>query len=263
MTDSVPMTDSVLVQTIENLESTLPGLEEQERLLREQLEGVVQRVRSTREALEHLRVLSGTAAPVSQSSPAAASPTLSPEEPAAVEPADSAGQDSPESDPAVAPEAADEPARTASVVPQPRSAGSTRAKSSTAKSSTAKKRNTKKATAKKAAAKKATPDKSKQADQANQAPKKAAAAAKPKAKKVAAKRAATAQPADEAAGKLIDAALTVLRNSSVPMRAREINAALGREATPGQIESVRNTLDRVARQQKLVTRPGRGTYAAV
>ncbi|MFG3117790.1 hypothetical protein ACGF4C_25785 [Streptomyces sp. NPDC048197] len=254
MTDSVPMTDSVLVQTIENLENTLPGLEEQERLLREQLEGVVQRVRSTREALEHLRVLTGTAAPVSQSSPAA-SPALPPEEPAAVEPADSAGQDSSEPDAAVAPEAAEEPERTASVVPQPRSAGTTRPKSGTAKSSPAKKRNTKKATAKKATADK--PNK------ANQAAKKTAAAAKPKAKKAASKRAATAQPADEGAGSLIDAALTVLKNSSVPMRAREINAALGREATPGQIESVRNTLDRVARQQKLVTRPGRGTYAAV
>ncbi|MEU9497104.1 hypothetical protein [Streptomyces sp. NPDC048196] len=255
MTDSVPMTDSVLVQTIENLENTLPGLEEQERLLREQLEGVVQRVRSTREALEHLRVLTGTAAPVSHSSPAAASPALPPEEPAAVEPTDSAGQDSPGPDATVAQEAAEEPERTASVVPQPRSAGTTRPKSSTAKSSPAKKRNTKKATAKKA-----TPDKP---NKANQAAKKTAAAAKPKAKKVASKRAATAQPADEGAGKLIDAALTVLKNSRVPMRARDINAALGREATPGQIESVRNTLDRVARQQKLVTRPGRGTYAAV
>ncbi|MBL1088162.1 hypothetical protein JK360_01920 [Streptomyces sp. 9-7] len=249
------MTDSVLVQTIENLENTLPGLEEQERLLREQLDGVVQRVRSTREALEHLRVLTGTAAPVSQSSPAAASPALPPEEPAAVEPADSAGQDSPEPDAAVAPEAAEEPERPASVVPQPRSAGTTRAKSGTAKSSPAKKRNTKKATAKKAA-----PDKP---NKPNKAAKKTAAPAKPKVKKAASKRAATAQPADEGAGKLIDAALTVLKNSSVPMRAREINAALGREATPGQIESVRNTLDRVARQQKLVTRPGRGTYAAV
>ncbi|MGW2403178.1 hypothetical protein ACWCXK_01390 [Streptomyces sp. NPDC001739] len=255
MTDSVPMTDSVLVQTIENLENTLPGLEEQERLLREQLEGVVQRVRSTREALEHLRVLTGTAAPVSQSSPAAASPALPPEEPAAVDPADSTGQDSPEPDAAVAPEAAEEPERPASVVPQPRSAGTTRPKSGTAKSSPAKKRNTKKATAKKAA-----PDKP---NKPNKAAKKTAAPAKPKAKKVASKRTATAQPADEGASKLIDAALTVLKNSSVPMRAREINAALGREATPGQIESVRNTLDRVARQQKLVTRPGRGTYAAV
>ncbi|WP_030410365.1 hypothetical protein [Streptomyces sp. NRRL S-1448] len=253
------MTDSVLVQTIENLENTLPGLEEQERLLREQLEGVVQRVRSTREALEHLRVLTGTAAPVSQSSPAVASPALPPEEPAAVEPADSAGQDSPAPDAAVAPEAAEEPERPASVVPQPRSAGTTRPKSGTAKSSPAKKRNTKKATAKKAA-----PDKP---NKPNKAAKKTAAPAKPKAKKVASKRAATAAatapPADDGAGKLIDAALTVLKNSSVPMRAREINAALGREATPGQIESVRNTLDRVARQQKLVTRPGRGTYAAV
>ncbi|MEE4419017.1 hypothetical protein [Streptomyces bugieae] len=253
------MTDSVLLQTIENLKSTLPGLEEQERLLREQLEGVVQRASSTREALEHLRVLTGAAAPVGQSAPATASPGLTPEEPAAVEPAGDAGEDSPEPNVTVAPESAGEPERAASVVPQPRAAASSRAKSNTAKSSATKPSATKASTdkkraTKKTAAKKATP---------NKATKKTAAPATPKAKKAASKRAATAQPADEGAGKLIDAALAVLKNSGAPMRAREINAALGREATPGQIESVRNTLDRVAKQQKLVTRPGRGTYAAV
>ncbi|WP_261957819.1 hypothetical protein [Streptomyces nigrescens] len=258
------MTDSVLLQTIENLKSTLPGLEEQERLLREQLEGVVQRASSTREALEHLRVLTGAAAPVGQSAPATASPGLTPEEPAAVEPAGDAGEDSPEPNVTVAPESAGEPERAASVVPQPRAAASSRAKSNTAKSSATKPSATKpsatkastdkKRATKKTAAKKATP---------NKATKKTAAPATPKAKKAASKRAATAQPADEGAGKLIDAALAVLKNSGAPMRAREINAALGREATPGQIESVRNTLDRVAKQQKLVTRPGRGTYAAV
>ncbi|MFD8542409.1 hypothetical protein [Streptomyces sp. NPDC059649] len=248
MTDSVRMTDSVLLQTIESLTSTLPELEERERRLREQLEGVVQRVRSTREALEHLRVLTGAAAPAGQSSPAPAVPDAAPEEDGASEPADGAGQDAAEPLATVTPEAAEEPVRAASAVPQPRAASSSRAKSGTATSSTAKKRNAKKAAAKKVAAK---------------ATKKTAATVRPKAKKAASKRAAADRPADEGAGKLIDAALTVLRNAGAPMRAREINAALGREATPGQIESVRNTLDRVAKQQKLVTRPGRGTYAAV
>ncbi|MGP8296400.1 Rok-like winged helix domain-containing protein [Streptomyces inhibens] len=234
------MTDSLLHQTIESLESTLPELEEQERRLRGQLEDVVQRVTSARHALEHLRVLIGaTAAADSQSSPLAAVTTdPSPAEPAPLEAAgDSAGQDSPRPDISAAPETIVEPERAASAVPQPRAAASSRAKASPAK----------KRTGKKVAAKKT------------------AAPAKPKAKakKVASKQAATAQPAAKGAASLIDAALDVLKNSSVPMRAREINAALGREATPGQIESVRNTLDRVAKQQKLVTRPGRGTYAAV
>ncbi|MFE0377348.1 hypothetical protein ACFW1M_17570 [Streptomyces inhibens] len=231
------MTDSLLHQTIENLESTLPELEEQERRLRGQLEDVVQRVTSARHALEHLRVLTGTAAPDRQSSPLAAVTTApSPAEPAPLEAAgDGASQDSPRPDIPGAPEKIVEPERAASAVPQPRAAASSRAKASPAKKRTGKKT----------------------------AAKKTAAPAKPKAKKVASKRAAAAQPAAKDAGSLIDAALDVLKNSSVPMRAREINAALGREATPGQIESVRNTLDRVAKQQKLVTRPGRGTYAAV
>ncbi|REK86505.1 hypothetical protein DY245_32195 [Streptomyces inhibens] len=231
------MTDSLLHQTIENLESALPELEEQERRLRGQLEDVVQRVTSARHALEHLRVLTGTAAPHRQSSPlttVTTAPSLA--EPAPLEAAgDSAGQDSPRPDIPAAPETVVEPERAASAVPKPRAAASARAEASPAKKRTGKKT----------------------------AAKKTAAPAKPKAKKVASKRAATAQPAAKGAGSLIDAALDVLKNSSVPMRAREINAALGREATPGQIESVRNTLDRVAKQQKLVTRPGRGTYAAV
>ncbi|GAB7035703.1 hypothetical protein AB0G35_15660 [Streptomyces sp. NPDC021749] len=296
MTDSVRMTDSVLLQTIDNLKSTLPELEEQERRLREQLEGVVQRVRSTREALEHLRVLTGTGAPAGQSSAAPAAPDPVPEEPGASEPAGDAGQDSPGPDAAAEPEApAGEPGPTVSAVPQPRTATSSRAKSSTTTSSPAKKRTTKK-TAEKTAAQKTVAEKTvaektaaqkaaseKAASEKTAAPKtakktakkapakkatakatkKAAASAEPQAKKAASKRAATDRPADERASKLIDAALAVLREASAPMRAREINAALGREATPGQIESVRNTLDRVAKQQKLVTRPGRGTYAAV
>ncbi|MCZ0973782.1 hypothetical protein O1L55_25745 [Streptomyces albulus] len=60
----------------------------------------------------------------------------------------------------------------------------------------------------------------------------------------------------------MDAALDVLKGSGTPMRPRDINEALGREATPGQIESVRNTLDRAVKKTDLVTRPGRGTYAA-
>ncbi|WP_236573075.1 hypothetical protein [Streptomyces sp. GS7] len=242
-----PMTDSVLHQTIENLESTLPELEAQEKQLRGELNDVVQRVTSARHALEHLRVLTGAAAPLEQSAPlatvgaddapaaeASAAPTSV--ETTSVEPAgDSAGQDSPEPVVPAGPEPVAEPAGVAAAaVPSPRAA------SSRAKTGTAKKR-----TAKKAAAKKA------------------AAPATARARKAASKPAAPAQPAAESTGGLLDAALKVLRKSNGPLRAREINEALGREATPGQIESVRNTLDRVAKQQKLVTRPGRGTYAAL
>ncbi|MFF2811393.1 hypothetical protein ACFVT2_30320 [Streptomyces sp. NPDC058000] len=238
------MTDSVLHQTIQNLEGVLPELEEQERHLRNQLDAVVQQATSARSALEHLRVLTGAAVPDRQpvaagsavaDLPADAHATAGQEgsgdvrtatateatsAPVAAEPAADA-----------APEPAAEADGAASVVPQPRTATSPRSKRRTAKKPVAKK----------------------------------AAAAKPKAKKAATKRAVAAkQPAvqEKESGSLLDAALDVLKNSGAPMRPRDINAALGREATPGQIESVRNTLDRAVKKTDLVTRPGRGTYAA-
>ncbi|MER6047116.1 hypothetical protein ABT168_06540, partial [Streptomyces sp. NPDC001793] len=64
------MTESVLHQTIQNLEGVLPELEEQERHLRNQLDAVVQQATSARSALEHLRVL--TSADHSDRQPVAA-----------------------------------------------------------------------------------------------------------------------------------------------------------------------------------------------
>jgi hypothetical protein len=119
-------------------------------------------------------------------------------------------------------------------VPNPRAAASPRTKP----------RGAEKRAAKKAVSKKGTP-------------------ARPKVKKAASKPAAVAPAAAKRAERLVDAALAVLRKSSVPMSPRDINAALGREATAGQVESVRNTLERAAKKDKLVTRPSRGTYAAV
>ncbi|MEK2478901.1 hypothetical protein [Streptomyces noursei] len=222
------MTDSVLHQTIQNLEGVLPTLEEQERHLRNQLDDVVQRATSARSALEHLRVLTG--AELADRQPVTAGSVS-----AAVQ--EAAGDNQAANAAAAAPVAAEpeteaEPAVEASVVPQPRTATSPR---------------TKRRPAKKAAAAKKP------------------AAAKPKAKKAAAKRTvAEKQPVaqDKESGSLLDAALDVLKNSGAPMRPRDINEALGRESTPGQIESVRNTLDRAVKKTDLVTRPGRGTYAA-
>ncbi|AIA08246.1 hypothetical protein [Streptomyces noursei] len=228
------MTESVLHQTIQNLEGVLPELEEQERHLRGQLDAVVQRATSARSALEHLRVLTGAPVPDRQSVAVGSVTVVTPAD------ADAAGQEGSAEGRAadataapVADEPAAEPEGAGSVVPQPRAATSPRAK---------------RRTAKKPAAKKAAP-------------------AKPKAKKAAPKRAAVAkQPAtkekDKDSGSLLDAALDVLKGSGTPMRPRDINEALGREATPGQIESVRNTLDRAVKKTDLVTRPGRGTYAA-
>ncbi|MFB7629706.1 hypothetical protein ACFC0M_01955 [Streptomyces sp. NPDC056149] len=218
------MTDSVLHQTIQNLEGVLPQLEEQERALRDQLDSLAHRVTSTRNALEGLRVLTGDALPDRQ--PAAVAATAG-ELPAAAASEESGKGQAAEAEPA--PEAAVEADATASV-PQPRAAASTR---------------TKRRTAKKTAGKKA-------------------AAAKPKAKQAAPKQAAAEPQAatKDAGNSLLDSALEILKNAGTPMRPRDINAALGREATPGQIESVRNTLDRAVKKTELVTRPGRGTYAA-
>ncbi|WEB38448.1 hypothetical protein MOV08_03440 [Streptomyces yunnanensis] len=232
------MTDSVLHQTIQNLEGALPTLEEQERHLRNQLDDVVQRATSARSALEHLRVLTG--AELADRQPVTAGSVSAEAADAAGTAVQEAAGDNQAADAvAAAPVAAGpeteteaEPAVEASVVPQPRTATSPR---------------TKRRPAKKAAAAKKP------------------AAAKPKAKKAAAKRTvAEKQPVaqDKESGSLLDAALDVLKNSGAPMRPRDINEALGREATPGQIESVRNTLDRAVKKTDLVTRPGRGTYAA-
>ncbi|QRX95405.1 hypothetical protein [Streptomyces noursei] len=222
------MTDSVLHQTIQNLEGVLPTLEEQERHLRNQLDDVVQRATSARSALEHLRVLTG--AELADRQPVTAGSVSAAVQEAA---GDNQAADAAAAAPVAAePETEAEPAVEASVVPQPRTATSPR---------------TKRRPAKKAAAAKKP------------------AAAKPKAKKAAAKRTvAEKQPVaqDKESGSLLDAALDVLKNSGAPMRPRDINEALGRESTPGQIESVRNTLDRAVKKTDLVTRPGRGTYAA-
>ncbi|MFK0295201.1 hypothetical protein ACIQU6_32670 [Streptomyces sp. NPDC090442] len=218
------MTDSVLHQTIQNLEGALPQLEEQERALRDQLDALAHRVTSTRNALEGLRVLTGDAVPDRQPAAVAASAG---EVPSAAAEASGKGQTEPT--PEAAPEAAVE-ADAAASVPQPRTATSTRPKRRTAKKTAGKK----------------------------------AAAAKPKAKQAATKQAA-ADPqaaAKDTGNSLLDSALEILKNAGTPMRPRDINAALGREATPGQIESVRNTLDRAVKKTELVTRPGRGTYAA-
>ncbi|WP_438483979.1 hypothetical protein [Streptomyces sp. S186] len=230
------MTESVLHQTIQNLEGVLPELEEQERHLRNQLDAVVQQATSARSALEHLRVLTGAdnsdRQPVTAGSAFAEASVDTTVAEASVESGDGQAGAAP-AQVAAGPEAAAgaEPAVEASVVPQPRTATSP---------------STKRRPAKKAAGKKP-------------------AAAKPRAKKAAAKRAvATKQPAaaEQESGSLLDAALEVLKKAGEPMRPRDINTALGREATPGQIESVRNTLDRAVKKTDLVTRPGRGTYAA-
>ncbi|PNE37182.1 hypothetical protein [Streptomyces noursei] len=232
------MTDSVLHQTIQNLEGVLPTLEEQERHLRNQLDDVVQRATSARSALEHLRVLTGAELADRQPVTAGSVSAEAPAEAAGTAVQEAAGDNHAADAVAAAPVAAEpeteaEPAVEASVVPQPRTATSPR---------------TKRRPAKKAAAAAKKP-----------------AAAKPKAKKAAAKRTvAEKQPVaqDKESGSLLDAALDVLKNSGAPMRPRDINEALGRESTPGQIESVRNTLDRAVKKTDLVTRPGRGTYAA-
>ncbi|MEV7383291.1 hypothetical protein [Streptomyces lydicus] len=229
------MTDSLLHQTIESLENTLPELEAQERQLRSELEDVVRRVTSVRHALEHLCVLTGTAASTGRQDapPAMVTTQAAVDGPAPAGPARDKVSQTSQSPDALGAHEGDVESTLASAVPAPRAAVSSSAKTS------ARKRTSKKPSAKKAAV-----------------------SATAKARKATSKQ-ASSRPASKEAGSLLEASLKVLRKSSVPMRAAEINAALGREATPGQIESVRNTLDRVAKQQKLVARPGRGTYAAL
>ncbi|MCZ0973783.1 hypothetical protein O1L55_25750 [Streptomyces albulus] len=122
------MTESVLHQTIQNLEGVLPELEEQERHLRGQLDAVVQRATSARSALEHLRVLTGAPVPDRQSVAVGSVTVVAPAD------ADAAGQEGSAEGRAadataapVADEPAAEPEGAGSVVPQPRAATSPRA----------------------------------------------------------------------------------------------------------------------------------------
>ncbi|MYZ37995.1 MULTISPECIES: hypothetical protein [unclassified Streptomyces] len=75
--------------------------------------------------------------------------------------------------------------------------------------------------------------------------------------------AADAAGADQPAGGLTEQILAVLAGSAdTPVRARDVAQALGRDESPGSINAVRSTLDRLVGSSR-AHRAGRGLYQAV
>ncbi|GCD32448.1 hypothetical protein OEIGOIKO_00161 [Streptomyces chrestomyceticus JCM 4735] len=253
MTSSVET--SALQQAINDLERQLPELSAREESLRKELQEAEQRLSAARQALQHLRVLTGTIPP------GPATTLVGGKQPEPEPAGDTPEKDSQAQSEAPAP--ADEAAAT---VPQPR----TPAKKAAGKAPRAT------AAGKKPAADKAGGAEKKPATaKAGEAAKKSAtdkaeeAAKKPRTSKPAAKKKApagsrAAAPATEESAKvaspLLTAALNVLQKHGAAMRPAEINTALGREDTPGQRESLRNTLERAVKAGQL-KRPGRGQYS--
>ncbi|MFF8786759.1 hypothetical protein [Streptomyces sp. NPDC015125] len=272
----------VLSESIAHLESAVPRLEECEKQLKSDLHAVSQELESAREALRHLRALTGVGVLSAGEEGVHISPTASAVAELVSEQAGSvATEPEPDSTPdqgvlgtegAVASlpgprdeSPASEPADSGkpTVVAPEKPAGERAA----AERAPRKKTGARSTATKKSAANKSLPAKS---SAKKKAPAKAAAkkttVAKTAAKKTTvAKTAGRRSQADQKPGTLLDKALEVLRNSESPLPVAEINEALGRGATKGQIESLRNTLDRAARSTAATrpTRPGRGLYAVV
>ncbi|MEU4202108.1 hypothetical protein [Streptomyces sp. NPDC045470] len=238
---------SALQQAINDLERQLPELSAREESLRKELQEAEQRLSAARQALQHLRVLTGTIQP----GPAT---TLGHEkqpeqEPAGAAPEKEAQQAQPE-----APAPADEAAAT---VPQPRTPAKKTAGKTPRAAAAGKKPATDKAGA---AAKKPATDKAEEASRKPRTTKTTKPAAKKKAPAGSRAAAPAAEEPAKVASPLLTAALAVLQKHGAAMRPADINTALGREDTAGQRESLRNTLERAVKAGQL-KRPGRGQYS--
>ncbi|MFJ5228089.1 hypothetical protein [Streptomyces sp. NPDC088400] len=275
---SVSDSPSSIEATTVLLQGELPQLEAQQQSLEKELATVTERLESVRTALGALQSLSlaphlgGTAVSPDAGAQAEAGVASEPAVPAA--------------QPATAEEAGhtaeqDSPAASADVaVPQPRTeeetAPSVRGKARKAAKAAAGSERTAGASRKTVASKEAKAPTAKKA--ATPKPAKAPAAKKAATavadkpadgkkttdgKKTAAKATADAQQdGDTQAGGLTEQILEILaRSGSTPVRARDVASALGRDATPGSINAVRSTLDRLVGTSR-AHRAGRGLYQA-
>ncbi|MDT9681108.1 hypothetical protein RND61_03310 [Streptomyces sp. TRM76323] len=229
--------------TIALLQAELPRLEERQQDLEKELVAVTDRLESVRGALTALQTLSATG-PVRQPASALSEPDTKPAPSASTEaelatgpkattyeekhPADEADTPpAPQTDTPAAPQT-DTPAR-----PTPRKA-TTRTEGKPPAKKTSQQKQTRRS-AKTAPAKRAKT---------------------PPAKKT------TAAASGEAGGGLTEQVLSALKDSgSTPVRARDVNQALKRDDTPGSINAVRSTLDRLVATSR-AHRAGRGLYQA-
>lgn len=263
--------DNSVGSTIEALKAELPELEKQQEALKGDLDAVTQRLEVVSTALSSLQALSG--APLL---PQAGNGDIAEAKPAAANTAATATDSATEAEQEPAAEAAPATRTTAATrkaaIGRQRSKAKSTAGGRTAKTATkaaAKKTAAAKKPAKKAAAKdtgkttakaatKATTKAAKATDKSAQTSEKAPAKSTAKATDKTAKAAGTSS---ERSTGLSESVLGCLRKAGRPMRASEVNEALGRDETRTNVNSVRNTLERL-RTTDRAKRSGRGLYEA-
>ncbi|GAA2305629.1 prephenate dehydrogenase [Streptomyces violaceusniger] len=253
--------DSSVGSTIEVLEAELPHLQKQQEALKGDLEAVTKRLEAVSTALSSLQALSTSAAPEQGGDGA---PVAVAEPVAQATEAQSAAESVTE---AAEPESGEDTATTGRTSAATRKAAIGRQRSGGKAGKAPATGRATKAAAKKTAAKKTA------AKATAKAPKSAKATVK--ATKATAKTAKSTKAAEKPAEKatketvttserstgLSDSVLAALRKAGRPMRASEVNEALGRDETRTNVNSVRNTLERL-RSSDRAQRSGRGLYEA-
>lgn len=228
-------THSNVESTMALLEEELPRLEERQNSLERELAAVSERLEGVRAALRGLRALS--AVPI-------ALPEMAALVPASLEAEDVKATTRPRRSGTARRQAAGEP--NGDVSARPRRATATRAAASLDAASGS-------AGTRKAATKGSRRTASKS--------KKGAVTNPPAAATAVATAAQPAAPRKRASG-LTDSILGYLATAQEPVRAGDVAQALGRETTPGSLNAVRTSLERLVKASR-AQRTGRGLYQAI
>jgi len=259
--------DNSVGSTIEALKAELPQLEKQQEALKGDLDAVTQRLEVVSTALSSLQALSGA-----PSLPQSANGDIAEAKPAAAKTA-TATDAAAEAEPKAAAEAAPAtrtPAAHKAAIGRQRSKAKSTAGGRTAKTATkatGKKTAAAKKPAKKAVAKDTTTKDTttkataKATTKAAKATEKSAQTSEKPAAKATEKTAKAAGTSSERSTGLAESVLGALKKAARPMRASEVNEALGRDETRTNVNSVRNTLERL-RTTDRAKRSGRGLYEA-
>ncbi|WP_189534000.1 hypothetical protein [Streptomyces roseolilacinus] len=221
--------------TIDLLRAELPRLEERQQELEKELAAVTDRLESVRSALTALQTLS------------AAGPA---QQPAAVPGAESGPSVSAEAELATGPKAVMDPEKLPPAETEPSPEPQAEAPAAPARRAP-----------RKTAARTEGKQPAKKTSQQKQPRRSAKAAPAKRAKGPSAKK-TTAAPSGEEGTGLTEQVLGVLAESGGdPVRARDVNQALKRDDSPGSINAVRSTLDRLVATSR-AHRAGRGLYQA-
>ncbi|OPF71356.1 prephenate dehydrogenase [Streptomyces antioxidans] len=245
--------DSSVGSTIEVLEAELPQLQKQQEALKGDLEAVTKRLEAVSTALSSLQSLSTATAPEQGGNGAPVAEPVA--EPATGATASVAGAES-TGDTATTGRAS-ATTRKAAIGRQRGGGKAGKAPATGRGTKAAAKKTAAKKTATKAAAK--APKSAKATVKATKATAKTAKSAKAAEKPEKATK-ETATGSERSTG-LSEGVLGALRKAGRPMRASEVNEALGREESRTNVNSVRNTLERL-RSSNRAQRSGRGLYEA-